>query len=287
MYYPHLKVILWRSFQVWNSWARSDYSGIHRVRAGSGSEMLCCVGCVVMVRCVCVRACAGHYESKMNVGTVTTFCVLAEKKSTTLQAERIFPVQWLVLCLCVWLVFKTCCMPLGYFIYISFMVFFVYGTRLSAWFCSRSLKSLCDFVSFFISFLCFRILFHFVYNSPSHLSFATLFFFFPRTAFMFQFSYVLLLWQSFLVLQLCLAFISLLRSLLFKISFTFLVHTLPSWSSSSSSSSRIRRVSCLVILRMNLVPPSLPRSSYVSSSFWFILQCLFRYPVCVHPLYVL
>ena len=36
-----------------------------------------------------------------------------------------------------------------------------------------------------------------------------------------------------------------------------------------------------------LVPPSLPRSSYVSSSFWFILQCLFRYPVCVHPLYVL
>ena len=41
------------------------------------------------------------------------------------------------------------------------------------------------------------------------------------------------------------------------------------------------------ILKMELVPPSLPRSSYVSSSFWFILQCLFRYPVCVHPLYVL
>ena len=41
------------------------------------------------------------------------------------------------------------------------------------------------------------------------------------------------------------------------------------------------------ILKMKLVPPSLPRSSYVSSSFWFILKCLFRYPVCVHPLYVL
>ena len=41
------------------------------------------------------------------------------------------------------------------------------------------------------------------------------------------------------------------------------------------------------ILKMKLVPPSLPRSSYVSSSFWFILQCLFRYPVCVDPLYVL
>ena len=41
------------------------------------------------------------------------------------------------------------------------------------------------------------------------------------------------------------------------------------------------------ILKIKLIPPSLPRSSYVSSSFWFILQCLFRYPVCVHPLYVL
>ena len=29
------------------------------------------------------------------------------------------------------------------------------------------------------------------------------------------------------------------------------------------------------ILKIKLVPPSLPRSSYVSSSFWFILQCLF------------
>ena len=30
-------------------------------------------------------------------------------------------------------------------------------------------------------------------------------------------------------------------------------------------------VSCSLILKMKLVPPSLPRSSYVSSSFWFIL----------------
>ena len=41
--------------------------------------------------------------------------------------------------------------------------------------------------------------------------------------------------------------------------------------SSSSCSWKIRRVSCSLILKMKLVPPSLPRSSYVSSSFWFIL----------------
>ena len=34
-------------------------------------------------------------------------------------------------------------------------------------------------------------------------------------------------------------------------------------------------LSCSLILKMKLVPPSLPRSSYVSSSFWFILYCLF------------
>jgi len=38
-------------------------------------------------------------------------------------------------------------------------------------------------------------------------------------------------------------------------------------SSSSSCSWRIRRVSCSLILKRKLVPPSLPRSSYVSSSF--------------------
>ena len=31
-------------------------------------------------------------------------------------------------------------------------------------------------------------------------------------------------------------------------------------------------LSCSLILKMKLVPPSLPRSSYVSSSFWFILD---------------
>jgi hypothetical protein len=116
--------------------------------------------------CVCVCVCAGHYERKMNVSTVMTFCVLAENKSTTLQAERIFPVQRLVPSLCVWLVFKTCCMPLGYFIYISFMIF-LYGTRLSAWFCSRSLKFLRDFFSLFIislfSFYHFSV---FVFSFP-------------------------------------------------------------------------------------------------------------------------
>jgi len=41
-------------------------------------------------------------------------------------------------------------------------------------------------------------------------------------------------------------------------------------SSSLSCSWRIRRVSCALILEMKLVPPSLPRSLYVPSSFWFI-----------------
>jgi len=40
---------------------------------------------------------------------------------------------------------------------------------------------------------------------------------------------------------------------------------------SSSCSGRIRRFSCSLILKMKLVPPSLPRSPYVPSSFWFIL----------------
>ena len=39
----------------------------------------------------------------------------------------------------------------------------------------------------------------------------------------------------------------------------------------SSCSWRVRCVSCSLILKMKLVPPSLPRSSYVPSSFWFIL----------------
>jgi len=41
-------------------------------------------------------------------------------------------------------------------------------------------------------------------------------------------------------------------------------------SSSSSCSWRVKRVSCSLIIKMKLVPPSLPRSSYVSSSFWSI-----------------
>jgi hypothetical protein len=42
-------------------------------------------------------------------------------------------------------------------------------------------------------------------------------------------------------------------------------------SSSSSCSWMVRHVSCSLILKMKLVPPSLPRSSYVPPSFWFIL----------------
>jgi len=55
-------------------------------------------------------------------------------------------------------------------------------------------------------------------------------------------------------------------------------------SSSSSCSWRVRRVSCSLILKMKLVPPPLPRSSYVPLSFWLILFC---YSICVRSLYVL
>jgi hypothetical protein len=46
-------------------------------------------------------------------------------------------------------------------------------------------------------------------------------------------------------------------------------------------------LACSLILQMKLVPPSLPRSPYVPSSFQSVLQCLFWYSVCVHSLYVL
>jgi hypothetical protein len=46
-------------------------------------------------------------------------------------------------------------------------------------------------------------------------------------------------------------------------------------------------LSCSLILKVKLVTPSLPRSSYVPLSLWSILQCLFWYSVCVHPRYVL
>jgi hypothetical protein len=37
---------------------------------------------------------------------------------------------------------------------------------------------------------------------------------------------------------------------------------------------------------VKLVLPS-PRSSQVPSFFWSIMECLFWYSICVHPLYVL
>ena len=46
-------------------------------------------------------------------------------------------------------------------------------------------------------------------------------------------------------------------------------------SSSSSCAWRVRRVSCSLILKMKLVPPSLPRSSYVPSSFWLYCSACF------------
>jgi len=53
----------------------------------------------------------------------------------------------------------------------------------------------------------------------------------------------------------------------------YIVLTVPltQFYSSSSCSWRIRCFSCSLILKMKLVPPSLPWSSYVFSSCWFIL----------------
>ena len=49
-----------------------------------------------------------------------------------------------------------------------------------------------------------------------------------------------------------------------------LLQTFLSIPSSSPYSWRIRRVSCSLILKMKLVPPSRLRSSYVPSSFWSV-----------------
>ena len=66
------------------------------------------------------------------------------------------------------------------------------------------------------------------------------------------------------------------------------VHKYQSLSSSSSSCSlRVRCVPCSLILKVELVPPSLLRSSNVPSSFWSVFQCLSLQSISVHHLYVL
>jgi len=58
-------------------------------------------------------------------------------------------------------------------------------------------------------------------------------------------------------------------------------------SSSSSCSLRVRCIPCSLILKVELVHPSLLWSSNVPSSFWSIFQCLSWQSISVHPLYVL
>jgi hypothetical protein len=58
-------------------------------------------------------------------------------------------------------------------------------------------------------------------------------------------------------------------------------------SSSSSCSLRVRRLSCSLILKVELAPPSLLWPSHVPSSFRSVSQFLSWYPICVHPLYML
>ena len=70
--------------------------------------------------------------------------------------------------------------------------------------------------------------------------------------------------------------------------FWFFIHSryfnIPSLSSCSL---RVRCVPCSLVLKLELVPPSLLRSSNVPSSFWSVLQCLSWQSISVHPLYVL
>jgi len=58
-------------------------------------------------------------------------------------------------------------------------------------------------------------------------------------------------------------------------------------SSSSSCALRVRCIPCSLVLKVELVPPSLLRSSNVPSSFWSVFQCLSWQSISVHPLYVL
>jgi hypothetical protein len=53
--------------------------------------------------------------------------------------------------------------------------------------------------------------------------------------------------------------------------FTHCIYYLCNKSSSSSCSWRVRHVSYSLVFKMKLVPPSLPRSSYVTSSFSSVL----------------
>jgi len=57
-------------------------------------------------------------------------------------------------------------------------------------------------------------------------------------------------------------------------------------SSSSSCSLWVRCVPCSLVLKVQLVPPSLLQSSKIPSSFRSVFQCLSWQSISVHPLYV-
>ena len=50
---------------------------------------------------------------------------------------------------------------------------------------------------------------------------------------------------------------------------------------------RVRRSSCSLALKVKLVPSPFSGTSYISPPLRYILQCLFRYPVCVRSLWML
>jgi hypothetical protein len=65
--------------------------------------------------------------------------------------------------------------------------------------------------------------------------------------------------------------INLIRHLLLLFLLFSSIHILSSLIHRHYVPEGLNMLSCSLILKMKLVPPSLPRSSYVSSSFWFIL----------------
>ena len=81
--------------------------------------------------------------------------------------------------------------------------------------------------------------------------------------------------------------INLLRSIISKSIRNKHTYLVTWYSLSSSCSLRVRCVPCSLVLKVELVPPSLLRSSNVPSSFWPVFQCLSWESISFHHLYVL
>ena len=152
--------------------------------------------------CVCI-----WYESKINVSTVSWPSVFLQKaKVPSYKRKECFQFSDLCSVVCVWLALKTCWMPLGYFIFVSFLFCFVFFCTVLA-FLPVFVSVLWHFfvVSSFYHF-CFRILVFFVIRL-SVFRLECWFLFLSFVNYLFYFSFVLL-WHFYLALfQVCLAFL--------------------------------------------------------------------------------